>query len=472
MEEIKMEKQAAEKTSALGSAAQGGQTDFILTGNLWKLMVKLSWPALVAMALYGLNSVLDLWFVGHFVGETAVAGVSVVYPVTLMSLAIGSMLGSGAASALSIALGARDARKQERILGNLNTLTLIISLVFTAFLLALSPALVRLMGGSDDVMPFALNYLRVTAYGALFWIYGLAANMIIRAEGRMKTAALIMGIGLGINALANYILMGHFRMGAAGAAWGTNIAMFVYSALGLFYFGGGRASFKTKAFALYADKDIISPVMKLGSPALIMQVMTIFQGAIVFNTLSTAGTTADVAFFGVVYRVFTFLTTLMGGLMKALQPVCGINYGAGNYTRVRRAFFVYTVTAILLTVPFWLVSMAAPRFVLALLLPGAAFSPAQSAYCRIYMAILPLISIVYMAMTLFPAIGKAAPAAVLGIARQGFLYIPMVLVLPRFFGIGGIYYGSFAVDAILVIAALLLVKREFALMRKLPLGQR
>ncbi|GMO24790.1 MAG: MATE family efflux transporter [Termitinemataceae bacterium] len=459
---------STEKTKGFGSTAKGSQTDFILKGNLWKVMVNLSWPAVVAMALYGLNSVLDLWFVGHFAGETAVAGVSVVYPITLISLAIGSMLGSGAGSVLSIALGAKDERKLERIPGNMNTLTLIISLLFTAFLLALSPSLVRLMGGADEVMPYAVNYLRVTAYGAVFWIYGLAANMIIRAEGRMKTAALIMGVGLGINALANYILMGPLAMGVAGAAWGTNIAMLVYTLLGLFYFGGGRASFKTNVFAFYADKDIISPVMKLGSPALIMQVMTIFQGAVVFNTLSSIGATADVAFFGVVYRVFSFLTTLMGGLMKALQPVCGINYGAGNYMRVIHAYFVYTVTAILLTVPFWLISMAAPRLVLALLLPGAAFSSAQIAYCRIYMAILPLISLLYMAMTLFPAIGKGAPAAVLGLARQGVLYIPMALLLPRFFGIGGIYYGSFAVDAILVAAALLLVKREFNAMRKLP----
>jgi putative MATE family efflux protein len=443
------------------------ETEFVLSGNLWKVMVNLSWPSIIAMTLYGLNSILDLWFIGRFVGETAVAGVSVIYPVTLISLAIGSMLGAGGGSVLSIALGAKDEEKQRRIFGNMNTITVIVSLVFMVFLLSLAPRLARLMGGTDDIMPFAVEYLRITAYGAVFWIYGLAGNMIIRAEGRMKTAALIMGIGLGINALANYILMGPLQLGVAGAAWGTNIAMFVYVLLGWIYFGSGRASFKTKVFAFYADRDCIASILKLGSPALIMQVMTVFQGAFVFNTLAKIGMSSDIAFFGVVYRIFTFLTTIIGGLMKALQPVCGINFGAKKYDRVIHSYKIYTITAILLSLPCWLITMIAPQTVLGMMIPDQLFTSAQIGYCRIYMAALPLISLVFMAMTLFPAIGKGAPAAVLGLARQGILYIPLVLLLPRLFGVGAVYYGSLAVDAILVIITSILVKREFSALRKL-----
>jgi putative MATE family efflux protein len=445
---------------------EDSQREFMLKGNLWKVMINLSWPAIIAMTLYGLNTVLDAVFVGHFVGETAVAGISVIYPITIISLALGSMLGTGAASVLSIALGANDKEKQRRIFGNLNTLTVIVSLIFTVVLLNLAPQLVRLMGGTDDVMPFAVAYLRVCAYGSLFWIYGLAGNMVIRAEGRMKTAALIMGSGLAVNALANYILMGHLNMGVTGAAWGTNIAMLLYTLLGWIYFEGGHASFKTKVFVFYADRETIGSIMKLGIPVLIMQAMTVLQGALVFNTLAKLGTTSDVAFYGVVYRLFTFLTTLPSGLMKAFQPVCGINYGAKQYARVIRSYKIFAVSGLLLTIPFWLISMAVPHAVLGLMLPGQVFSPADIAYSRIYMAILPLISLLYMAMTFFPAIGKGAPAAVLGIARQGVLYIPMVLLLPHIFGIGGIYYGSLAVDIILVGVTLILLKREFKSMRR------
>jgi Na+-driven multidrug efflux pump len=133
--------------------------------------------------------------------------------------------------------------------------------------------------------PFAVDYLRVCVYGAVFWIYGLAGNMIIRAEGR-KTAAVRMGSGLAVNALANYILMGPLHLGVAGAAWGTNIAMAAYAVLGGLYFGRGPASFKTKVFALYADKETSGSIVKLGLPVLIMRMMTILQGMVVFNTLS------------------------------------------------------------------------------------------------------------------------------------------------------------------------------------------
>jgi Na+-driven multidrug efflux pump len=287
----------------------------------------------------------------------------------------------------------------------------------------------------------------------------------------MKTAALIMGAGLAVNALANYILMGPLKMGVTGAAWGTNIAMFVYCLLGWIYFKGGYASFKTKVFVLYADKETLGSIVKLGIPMLIMQAMLVLQGALVFNTLAKLGTTSDIAFYGVAYRLFTFLTNLPSGLMKAFQPVCGINYGAKQYARVIRACKIFTVSGSLLTIPFWLIIMAIPNAVLGLMLPGQVFSPTDIAYSRIYMAILPLLSLFYMALTFFPAIGKGAPASILGIVRQFVLYIPMILLLPRIFGIGGIYYGSLAVNIIVAGVSLILLQREFKLMRRQEVGQ-
>ncbi len=441
------------------------QKQFILSNNMWKVMFELSWPAVIAMVLYGLNSVIDAIFVGRFIGETALAGVSVAYPLSQISVGLGSLIGVGAGSALSIALGSKDKRTQERLLGNVNYLSLIITVVYIVLGLIFSTQLVKVMGGEGEALALGDSYFRITILGSFFWIYGLAGNMIVRAEGKMKSAAIIMGIGLVVNIIANYIFIVLFNLGVAGAAWGTNIGMLVYTLIGWVYFGKGYASFKSKVFSLYRDKDIIKSIINLGISSFIMSFMNLVQAVVVFNALSKYGTVADVAFYGSVYRVFTFLLTPIFGLMRALQPVAGINYGAKQYERVISSFKIFIVTSTILTLPFWIVSMMSPNFILGLILPNQTFVGTQLTYFRIYMAILPLLSTTFMAMTFFPAIDKGRPAAVIGIVRQLILYIPVMLVLPKMIGVSGVYYGTFAIDSVIVLCTIIMIKKEFNILR-------
>ena len=442
------------------------QKQFILNGNLWKVMLNLSWPAVIAMVLYGFNSILDAIFVGQFVGEAALAGVSVAYPLSQISVALGSLIGVGAGSALSIALGAQDKKTQAQLLGNVNFLSVIVTAIFMVFGLLFSNQLIQVMGGTGEALAFGDQYFRITIFGAIFWVYGLAGNMVIRAEGKMKTAAWMMGVGLAVNAVFNYIFIVLLNMGVEGAAWGTNVGMLAYTLLGWFYFGKGHASFRSKLFAFRRDKEITKSILRLGAPSMLMAVMSLVQAIVVFNALSKYGTVADIAFYGVVYRVFQFVLTPIFGLMRALQPALGINYGAKQYDRVIRSYKIFAVTALLLTLPFWIVSIIIPGSVLGLMLKDQIFTATQFAYFRAYMAILPALSFIFMGMTLFPSIDKGKPAAIIGIARQLIFYVPVMLVLPKFIGVSGIYYGSLAIDAVIVLWTMLAVKREFRLLRE------
>ncbi len=442
------------------------QKQIILSNNLWKVMFQLSWPAIIAMVLYGLNTVIDAIYVGRFVGETALAGVSIVYPLSQMSLGIGSLVGVGAGSVLSIALGSQDKKTQERLFGNINLLTLITTVIYMVLGLMFSTQLVKMMGGEGEALILGNNYFRITILGAFFWIYGLAGNMIVRAEGKMKSAAVMMGIGLVVNVVANYVLIVMLDFGVAGAAWGTNIGMLVYTLIGVFYFGKEFASFKTKVFKIYGDKKTIEQIIGLGMPSLIMNIMQLVQGIVVFNALSKYGTVIDLAFYGVVFRIFTFLLTPIFGLMRALQPVIGINYGAKQYERVISSFKIFAFASTVLTLPFWVISMLSPNSILGLMLPNQLFTGAQLLQFRIYMAILPVISVIFMAMTFFPAIDKGKPAAIIGIVRQLVFYVPVMLTLPKMIGVSGVYYGSFGIDAIIVLWTIIIVKKEFNLLRK------
>jgi len=437
------------------------QKQFILTEGLWKVMVQLSWPAVVAMVLYGFNTVLDAIFVGQFVNDTALAGVSLAYPLSQISTAFGSLIGVGAGSVLSMAIGSKDIHTQKNLLGVVNRLSVICAILYMAVAFAFATPLIAMMGGTGEALAYGVSYFRICTIGAFFWIYGLAGNMIIRAEGRMKTAAWMMGLGLIVNAASNYIFMVILDMEVEGAAWGTNVGMFVYTLIGWLYFGRGKATFQARLFSLKGDKKITTSILRLGMSSLIMSVMSLIQGLVVFNALARYGTTADIAFYGVVYRIFQFLLTPIFGLMRALQPVIGINYGAKQYGRVISSYKVFAVAALLLTLPFWIVSLVAPGSILGMMLKDQVFTGTQFLYFRVYMAILPALSFIFMAMTLFPSVDKGKPAMIIGMARQFVFYIPVMLFLPRFIGIGGVYYGSFAIDAIIVLWTMMMVKKEF-----------
>lgn len=163
--------------------------------------------------------------------------------------------------------------------------------------------------------------------------------------------------------------------------------------------------------------------------------------------------------------MFQFLLTPIFGLMRALQPVIGINYGAKQYDRVIQSYRVFAVAALLLTLPFWIISLISPGSILGMMLREQVFTGIDFLYFRVYMAILPAMAFIFMAMTLFPSVDKGKPAIMIGMARQFVFYIPVMLFLPKFIGVGGVYYGSFAIDAIIVLWTILLVKKEFSNLR-------
>jgi len=441
------------------------EKDMILNDNMLKTCLKLSLPAVIAMLLYGLNTVFDAVFVGNLVGEEALAGVSIVYPLTQITLGLGSLVGVGAGSYLSILIGENNTEKQKRLLGNANAIIIILSAVIMVLGFLFMNPLLDLIGAKGENLIFAKEYYSVALLGSVFWISGLAYNMVVRAEGKMTKAAIMMGIGMVVNIIANYILMAVFGMGVKGAAHGTNIAMFVYGLLFFIYCGRKKASFETNEWKIYYDKEIVKEIISIGMPSFVMTIMVVIQGLIILKSLNTLGTTSDVSFYGMVFRILNLLMTPIYGLMRALQPAVGINYGARKTERVIGFYKVFSAVAFVLILPMWLVSIIAPEFVLHLMLPTGDFPATDLSYFRVIILILPMLCMVLTAMTFFPSIKKPKPAMLIGIGRQVFLYIPLLIILPKFFGIGSIYYGSFFIDSFVTVIVILMLLKEFKNLR-------
>lgn len=437
----------------------------ILEGNVWKMMWTLSWPAIIAMVLYGMNVFIDGIFVGQFIGETALAGITVVYPITQILNGVGTLIGVGAGSYLSVLIGKKDFEKQERLLGSVNFLVIISCIIVTVLGMATLPFVLNFLGASGDEMMYGKDYITTVLYGGVFWIAGLAYNMIVRAEGRMKKAALMMGIGLIVNIVLNYIFVAVLDFGVVGIALGTNIGMLVYTLQFMIYAAKGKASFKSNYLSFKSVSEDKKQILGLGFPSLLMTIMYVIQMFVVMYSLKSYGNPSNVSFYGAVFRLFNLFLTPIYGLMRALQPAIGINFGAGNYSRVSKSFKIFALVAALIMLPFWLIAMIKPELMLNMTLPERIFTGEDFENFRFMLGICPILPVIFMAMTYWPAVGRAKPAGILGMARQLFLYIPAMLILPKFFGITWVYKGSFVIDLVLVVIILLIVMKELKELR-------
>lgn len=428
---------------------------------MWEVLWKLSLPAVLAMVLFGLNAFLDAVFVGQLVNSTALAALSLAYPLSQITFGLGSLIGVGAGTALSIALGANEEHTLKRILGNLSLLSLLFSLLFAVPSWIFAKELVSLMGATGELLEVGTVYFKATLPGAFFWIQGLAANMLIRGEGKLKEAAIMMAVGLVVNIILNPVFISVFEMGVAGAAWATNMGMFVYSLIGYLYFIRGKASFDTNWRYLGLDKRIVKSILSLGLPSLIMSLMGLIQALVVYNAINNYGSEGDVAFFAAANRIVLFLLTPLFGLMRALQPVIGMNYGAQQIERVEQGYKTFSLAGTLIILPFWLWMNLMPESALNLMLPGVILNNEDIWNFRVYTFVLPFLPLVFMGLTFFPSVERGKIASILSLMRQLVFYVPVMLIAPVYFGVRGVFFGSTAIDLVVTFLIMLTVRAEF-----------
>lgn len=436
------------------------QKQLILNGKLPKVMWQMSWPAIVAMVLYGMNNFLDGVFVGHLIDNTALAAVGIAFPLAQFTQGFGSLIGTGMGSAVSIWLGGNEKDKLERSFGTVNYLTLLFSVLLTVPCYIFAEELIYMMGGRGEILALGTEYFRVTILGSGFWIYGLALNMIVRAEGRMKTAAWMIALGLLVDVTLKPVFIDTFGWGVAGAAWATNVSMVIYTLLGVWYYAKGKSSFYTKFWSLKKDKAIMKETFSLGMPAFVMSVMMVIQNIVVFNSLSKYGTDMDITFFTAVNRFYILLNTPLFGLMRALQPVAGMNYGAKQYERSVKAYWLFSLIGLLILLPFWLFVMFFPADTLALMIPETTFTAVQLLDFRIYMSVLLVLPFIFMALTWLPSIESPKPATTIAILRQVVFYIPVLIVAPMFFGARSVFTASAIIDWIVFAMVLFAVLKS------------
>lgn len=298
-----------------------------------KLLWTLSLPAILGMATMALYHVVDTIFIGRGVGSTAIAGVTIIFPVMMVMMALGFMVGLGAASVVSRSLGAGDMKRAEHALGNAVTLSLLFGLAIVAVVIPNSSELVRAFGASAAVEPYAREYLDVILLGAAFALYPMAINNLARAEGAARVAMTNLMLGAGLNIVLDPIFIFALDMGVRGAALATVISQAITCVYVTRYFLSGRSTVRLRLSALRPDAAVSGEILSVGFPSFVRMGAASVLVLLVNRSLVFYGGDLSIAAFGIVNRSMQFLSMPLMGIAQGLQPILGFSYGARRFDR-------------------------------------------------------------------------------------------------------------------------------------------
>jgi len=403
-----------------------------------RLLIKLSTPAMVAMFVTALYNVVDTIYIGRGVGSMAIAGITIVFPIQLLVMAIAMMVGIGGASVISRALGAGDYEKANTTLGNV-----LLSIVIFGLSLALLgnifiDKLLAIFGASDTVLPYARDYAQIILIGTVFFSFSMASNNVIRSEGRAKVAMTTMLISAILNIILDPIFIFGFKWGIKGAAAATVISQVVTVLYLVYYFLSGKSSLTLHLRNLRFKWSIMREIVAVGSPSLVRQLSASVMIVVINNTLRVYGGDISIALFGIMHRMLMFVSMPLFGIAQGMQPIVGFNYGAKRYDKAKRVLALSNkATTIVSTIgAIFLVSF--PKIIISIFTNDPELIRMGVPAVRIFIMALPGFGFQVVGSTLFQAIGKAKEALFLTVSRQIFL-IGLILVLPRLFGLTGVW---------------------------------
>ena len=425
----------------------------LLTEKPFSIMLKLSLPAILGMIVIGLYPLMDGIFAGQILGEKAMTAVGIAMPFTYINTGIATLIGVGSASLLSRALGAHNQEKIDKIMGNLCFWILLLSSFVTVLGLVFCRQLLMLFGAGGELLDLSARYLRIIFIGSIFVNFAQAANMVMRGEGLMKRAMLIMAIGAGINIILDPILMTLMgERGIEGAAIATITAQFLQALFTLWYFKA--KSEVVKIGKLKQEPEISDEMFSVGVSAMLMQVLTIIQQRFLYSQAFHYGGDTAAAIMAASLRIQAFSFIPLWGMSQGLQPAIGANFGAKQFARVKEIFNVFTVSSIVLAAFFWLPGEAFAKPILRLFgLSDQTLVLAVPSF-RIMYSIFIIYGVMIMLMTFFQAVGDGKTAGILVMLRQIIFYIPVVILLPLLFGGQSLWYVLPIVDGVIVLLGL------------------
>lgn len=460
-----------ESTSHQPPSGQANATDRIGTDAIGRLLLRFSLPAIVGMFVNALYNIVDRMFIGHGIGAEGIAGVTLSFPLMMAMVSFSILVGVGANTLFAIRMGEGRRDEAERILGNAFGLLFFVPLAASLAGLVWLDPLLRLMGASEALLPYARTYARVILYGIALSTTGHGLSHFIRSDGHPNISMAAMLIGAVVNTLLDYLFIFVFGWGMAGAAWATVIAQGISFVWCFAYFLSPRANTRLLRRNLRLDfRRIVRPLLAIGFAPFAMNLANSLLNVILNRGLDKYGGGEAIAVMGILSAYMSLIFMPVFGITQGAQPLVGYNYGARKYDRVRRLFRTAVLAATVLMALGWAASQLFPRPILRLFVTAeSALIPLGVRALRIFTLAFPIIGYPIMAGHFFQAIGKPVPATLIALSRQILLFIPFLLVLPRFWGLDGIFLAAPTSDVLTFLIAGVLMARELRRLQRLEL---
>ena len=402
--------------------------------NIWSLAV----PMTVAQLVNVLYSVVDRIYIGHLpdASTEALTGIGLALPVITMITAFSNLFGMGGAPLCSIARGAGDVKRAEKIMGNSFTLLLMTGVILMAFCYLTMRPMIYLFGASDQTYPYAQAYLSVYLTGTLFVMISLGMNNFINAQGFGKMGMLTVLIGAVLNIVLDPVFIFGFHMGVYGAAAATVISQGVSAAYVFWFLRGNHVLFRLNKKDMRLEGKLIWEITGLGLSGFVMSVTNGSVQIVCNAMLSRYGGDLYVGVMTVINSVREIITMPVNGLTNGAQPVIGFNYGAGEYERVKKAIRFMGTSCIVFTCAVWAVLFAVPQFFIHLFNSEPELLEAGVGAFRIYFFGIFLMALQFTGQSTFVALGKSKQAVFFSLLRKAIIVIPLTICLPMIGGLG------------------------------------
>ena len=436
------------------------QNDSFGTQPLKKLLRQQSIPASVGILVMSIYGIIDTIFVGRWVGAEGIGAITVVMPITFLISSIGMAIGVGGASIISRAYGENNEQKAHVVFGNQLVFTLLLSVLCIVTGSFFEADILNLFGGKGAVFAPALAYFDIVLWGVPFLAWAMMSNNVIRAEGHPKVAMYTLLIPAVANIALDPLFMIVFDMGIEGAAWATTIAYMVSGLYTVWFFVSGKSQMKLSLQCIQIDRAILKEITAIGSVTLARQGVISLLAIVLNNTLVSYGGTNALSAYGIASRVLMFANFPVLGITQGTVPIIGYNFGAKLHDRVQDLLKLSIKSATVVALCIFSLIMIFTHSIVAAFTADQALIVDTIPAMRIIFMATPLIAMNLIGSAYFQAIGKPKPALLLTLSKQGFFLVPLLVVLPYFFGIDGIWFSFPIADVGAATVSFFFLKRE------------
>ena len=425
-----------------------------------KLLVKQAVPASIGLLVMSLNILVDTVFVGQWIGSIAIAAINIVLPVSFFIAALGMSIGIGGASIISRALGASNYEKALKTFGNQITLTLLIVVSMVILGLLFVDDIILSFGGKGAIFEPAKIYYKIVLYGVPFLAFSMLGNNVMRAEGKPKFAMYAMMLPSVGNLVLDYVFINLMGYGMEGAAWATSISYLFSFIFIVWFFSSKNSELKISVTHFGLNRYVVKEIASLGFVTLARQAVVSVTYLFMNNILFDLGGETSVTAYAIVGRMLMFALFPVFGITQGFLPIAGFNYGANNYERVRESINIAIKYAAILATFIFILLMIFPETITRIFTTDQDVIAQTPNAMRWVFAATPIIALQLIGAAYFQAIGKATPALLLTLSRQGFFFIPLILILPKFYGELGVWVSFPISDVLSTLVTAYFLNRE------------